>query len=81
MRLKGSPGQPGERLDFLTQGGIVHEVLATWWDTRQDIEALFEEVFARKAHEEHIPVSYQTERARNAMLYDLRKFAELVGAA
>ena len=42
LRLKGSPGRPGERLDFLTQGGIVHEVLATWWNTRQDIGTLFE---------------------------------------
>ena len=25
--------------------------------------------------EKHIPISYQTERARNAMLDDLRKFA------
>jgi ATP-dependent helicase/DNAse subunit B len=74
LRLLGAPGRPEERLDFLTQGGIVHKVLATWWNERQDIGNLFEEVFAREAEEKHIPISYQTERARNAMLDDLRKF-------
>jgi RecB family exonuclease len=50
-------------------------VLATWWNTGQDIGTLFEALFQRKAEENHIPISYQTERARNAMLQDLRKFA------
>ena len=48
---------------------------STWWNTRQDIGTLFEDVFQRHAQEKNIPISYQTERARNAMLQDLRKFA------
>ena len=38
MRLKAAPPRPEERLDFLTQGTIVHEVLATWWNEPQDID-------------------------------------------
>jgi RecB family exonuclease len=75
LRLKTAPPDPSKRLDFLTQGNIVHEVLARWWTERPDIEALFVEVFARVAAEKRILTSYQTERARNTMLDDLRKFA------
>jgi ATP-dependent helicase/DNAse subunit B len=75
IRLKTAPLAPDKRLDFLTQGNIVHEVLSSWWSERPDIAALFEEVFARHAAEKRILTSYQTERARNTMLDDLRKFA------
>ncbi len=75
LRLQGAPPTPAERLDFLTQGQIVHEVLAAWWAERPDIAALFEAVFLRTAEAGHIPISYQTERARFAMLDDLRRFA------
>ncbi len=45
---KTPPCRPEERLDFLTQGNIVHEVLAAWWQHRQgDRAPLFEDVFAR----------------------------------
>ncbi|HEX3743046.1 MAG TPA: PD-(D/E)XK nuclease family protein [Bryobacteraceae bacterium] len=74
LRLKRSPLRPEERLDFLTQGEIVHEVLARWYADRGDIAALFEEVFARKIDEKQIPGRYHTERLRNAMLDDLIVF-------
>ena len=69
--------------DFLTQGGIVHVVLATLVERcGSDIEALFRRgVRASRATQKHIPISYQTERARNAMLDDLRKFAATIGIA
>ena len=75
LRLKTAPPRPEERLDFLTQGNIVHEVLAAWWANPQDLDALFESVFARHCEEKRIPRSYHTERLRNAMLDDLRAFA------
>jgi len=75
LRLKAPPARPEERLDFLTQGNIVHEVLKEWWMDRRDITAAFEDVFARVAAEKGILISYQTERARNQMLDDLRRFA------
>jgi ATP-dependent helicase/DNAse subunit B len=75
LRLKSPPPRPEKRLDFMTQGSIVHLVLAAWWARQGDIADVFEEVFAREAAAKRIPVSYQTERARNAMLEDLRKFS------
>ena len=75
LRLKEPPALPEERLDFLTQGNIVHEVLAKWYLEPRDIEALFLEEFARAIEEKRIPQGYHTERLRNAMLDDLRAFA------
>jgi ATP-dependent helicase/DNAse subunit B len=76
LRLQTAPPRPEERLDFLTQGNIVHEVLARWFAQPQAIAALFEEVFARVLEEKQIPAGYHTERLRNAMLDDLTAFVE-----
>ncbi len=75
LRLKPPPALPEERLDFLTQGNIVHAVLARWYPAPRDIEALFEEEFAGALERKRIPRGYHTERLRNAMLEDLRAFA------
>jgi ATP-dependent helicase/DNAse subunit B len=77
MRLKTAPLRPEERLSFLEQGNIVHEVLAEWWQQPQDVAPLFERIFARRLEEEHIPNGYHTERLRNAMLDDLKRFTSL----
>ena len=53
----------------------MHEVLAEWWAQPQDIAPLFERIFARHLEEAHIPSGYHTERLRNAMLDDLKRFA------
>ncbi len=74
LRLKTAPARPEQRLDFLTQGNIVHAVLAEWWQEPQDVATLFERVFAAHLKEKHIPPGYHTERLRNAMLDDLRRF-------
>jgi ATP-dependent helicase/DNAse subunit B len=75
LRLKAAPSRPQDRLDFFTQGNIVHEVLAAWWACQGDVAPLFESVFERYVEEERIPWGYHTERLRNAMLDDLRAFA------
>src|ERR1035438_4136877 len=74
MRLKTAPPRPEERLSFLEQGNIVHEVLAEWWHDPQNVAPLFERIFARRLEEAHIPNGYHTERLRNAMLDDLKRF-------
>jgi ATP-dependent helicase/DNAse subunit B len=74
LRLKPAPPRPEGRLDFLTQGNIVHDVLAQWYAKPRDIAALFEEVFARIIGAKKIPVAYHTERLRNQMLDDLVAF-------
>jgi RecB family exonuclease len=75
LRLQPAPLRPEERLDFLTQGNIVHEVLARWYAQPCAIADLFEEVFARIVEEKQIPAGYHTERLRNAMLDDLTIFS------
>ncbi len=75
LRLKRAPLRPEDRLDFLTQGNIVHLVLAAWWANRQDLESLFEQIFKSTLEGKRIPSGYHTERLRNAMLEDLRAFA------
>jgi len=75
LRLQTAPPRPAERLDFLTQGLIVHDVLARWWAQRPPIEPLFESLFSAALEERRIPCVYHTERLRNAMLDDLRAFA------
>jgi ATP-dependent helicase/DNAse subunit B len=75
LRLHPPPARPDERLDFLTQGNIVHEVLKEWWAQPQDIGPLFERIFARKVAEKRIPFGYHSEHMRNQMLDDLRAFA------
>ncbi len=74
LRLITAPPLPQDRLDFLAQGIIVHEVLATWYAEPQDIGRLFESVFERVCEERGIPICYHTERLRNSMLDDLRGF-------
>jgi ATP-dependent helicase/DNAse subunit B len=76
LRLHTAPDRPEDRLDFLTQGNIIHEVLRDWWMHPQDIGALFERVFARAVEEKHVPFGYHTERLRNQMLDDLERFAK-----
>ncbi len=74
LRLITAPPLPQDRLDFLAQGIIVHEVLATWYAEPQDMGRLFESVFERVCEERGIPICYHTERLRNSMLDDLRGF-------
>ena len=75
LRLRGAPARPEERLDFMTQGEIVHEVLKEWWAEPREIGAVFERVFAARLEEKHVPFGYHTERLRYQMLDDLRRFA------
>ena len=72
LRLKTAPPRPEERLDFLTQGNIVHEVLAGWYAEPQDIAALLRGSLRAHAWRSSTSRSgYHTERLRNAMLDDL----------
>jgi len=75
LRLQTAPPLPMERLDFMTQGSLVHQVLAEWWANPQDMAVLFDRMFAQQMEEKRIPRGYHTERLRNAMLQDLQTFA------
>jgi ATP-dependent helicase/DNAse subunit B len=74
LRLKTRPLRPDDRLDFLTQGILVHEALRCWYAEPDDIAAIFARLFAQAVEEKRLPRSYRTERLRNLMLDDLRAF-------
>lgn len=74
LRLKTAPARPVDRLDFMTQGNLVHQVLAEWWTNPQDITTLFDRLFEQQLEEKRIPSGYHTERLRNGMLEDLQAF-------
>jgi ATP-dependent helicase/nuclease subunit B len=75
LKLRPAPTRPQERLTFLIQGQIVHEVLKEWWAQPQDIAAVFERVFASTLEAKHVPFGYHSERVRFQILDDLRRFA------
>jgi ATP-dependent helicase/DNAse subunit B len=80
MRLKQRPVLPRERLDFRTQGEIVHAVLAEWWISGAGLPAcpeVFERIFSQVCEEKRIPRGYHTERLRNQMLRDLEAFTAM----
>ncbi len=75
LKLKDAPSEPGERLDALAQGSIVHDVLARLSTRgRRSIEQLFDEVYERLCRERNIPPGYLAEVERLKMLRDLRNF-------
>jgi ATP-dependent helicase/DNAse subunit B len=76
LHLRGAPKWPEQRFDFLTQGSIVHQVLADWWPLRPaPIAPVFERVFDEYREKNRIPPGYHTERLRNSLLEDLQAFA------
>ena len=76
LRLKKLPDTPDERLSFLMQGNIVHDVLKQWTSLRGDVRPWFDEVFNAICAREHIQLTYRTEVLRRRMLADLEKFCE-----
>ena len=75
LRLKDAPHEPGDRLDALVQGTIVHELLFRLADRgHRPLEELFDEVYDRICRERNIPPGYLAEVERLKMLRDLRTF-------
>jgi ATP-dependent helicase/DNAse subunit B len=75
LRLKSAPLEPGERLDALVQGTIVHEVLSRIASRGHlSVEQLFDEVYERLCRERNVPPGYLAEVERLKMLRDLRSF-------
>ena len=75
LRLATAPPEPGERLDALAQGSIVHELLARLAKRgSRTMEQLFDEVYERICQERNIPPGYLSEVERLKMLRHLRTF-------
>jgi ATP-dependent helicase/DNAse subunit B len=74
LKLRPPPARPQERLDFMLQGEIVHQTLKEWWNDRGDIAGVFERIFGAVLDQHHVPFGYHSERLRNQILDDLRRF-------
>ena len=74
LRLQEPPKRPEDRLDFMLQGNIVHEVLAELYREPQPLEPLFERVFRRRCEEACVVAGYRAEAARQRMREDLLAF-------
>jgi ATP-dependent helicase/nuclease subunit B len=76
LKLRTRPNAPQDRLDFMLQGGIVHQTLAEWHKNPQPFEPLFERIFADACREKSVFLGYKTECLRRQMLEDLRQYCE-----
>ena len=76
LRLKAAPARPETRLDFRTQGTIVHGVLAKLPPDAGRWEQTFESVFRDICDRERVPAGYRTEACRQRMLADLRALVQ-----
>ena len=74
LRVYELPERPEDRLNFLVQGNIVHDVLREWFNGRPDIDPLFERVFNRICEEKNVLPGFRTERLRRLMLLSLHDF-------
>ena len=76
LRLQAAPARPEQRLDFLTQGTIVHAVLAGLHSDPRPLEETFDGIFARICEKQRVPPGYRTEACRQRMLTDVRALVE-----
>jgi ATP-dependent helicase/DNAse subunit B len=76
LRLRAAPVRPEKRLDFRTQGTIVHAVLAKLHPDAGRLEQTFDSVFREICERERVPAGYRTEACRQRMLADLRALVE-----
>ncbi|MGA2132031.1 MAG: PD-(D/E)XK nuclease family protein [Bryobacteraceae bacterium] len=72
LRLRGAPLRPEERLDYRTQGSIVHAVLAEMHRDGLPLEEVFDRTFQRLSKKHNVAPGYRTEALRERMLADLR---------
>jgi RecB family exonuclease len=74
LSLEKAPVRPEDRLNFMTEGNIVHGVLAELFRNSRPLDELFDSVFRRVCERERIPPGYRTEACRERLLADLRHF-------
>ncbi len=70
------PTRPEDRLNFMVQGTIAHQVLQEWFATREELEPLFARVFAAVCEKENIQPGFRTDRMRRLIRIALRQFID-----
>lgn len=84
LKLNPPPAPPGERLDFLLQGNILHQTLAAAEGAPLLVEEIFNRLFSGACREKSIPLNARTETVRLELQANLRRFLDsppLDGAA
>ncbi|MBI1786678.1 MAG: PD-(D/E)XK nuclease family protein [Acidobacteria bacterium] len=76
LGLETRPLRPEERLDFLLQGTILHQVLAEAVRQPGDLETLYDHVFTTLCGKRAVPRGYRAEYLRREMLDNVRRFLE-----
>jgi ATP-dependent helicase/DNAse subunit B len=76
MHFDAAPVRPEKRLDFLTQGSIVHGVLAAYMGDPRPLDKVFEDVFEQACEKGHVLPGYRTEACRERMWADVRALVE-----
>jgi ATP-dependent helicase/DNAse subunit B len=76
LRLRGRPPLPGQRLDALALGTVVHAAVDKWNRNGGQIGQILDDVFRKKLQELHLEETFRTERYRLALRADLERFAD-----
>jgi ATP-dependent helicase/DNAse subunit B len=76
LKIAELPDRPEDRMDFLLQGTIAHEVLHHWFAGDGDPEPLFARAFEAACDKENIQPGYRTDRVRRLIWIALKRFVE-----
>ena len=76
LRLRGRPPLPGQRLDALALGTVVHAAVDRWNRNGGQIGEILDGAFKEKLKELHLEETFRTERYRLALRADLERFAD-----
>jgi RecB family exonuclease len=74
LKIREMPERPEDRLSFLVQGNIIHEVLSEWFAGRPPLRPLFDAVFARVCAKKRVLPGFRKERLRRALFLTLQRF-------
>jgi hypothetical protein len=74
LRLRMRPPAPGDRLDVLRQGSILHRALAEWAATPVLGTAVLDRVFDEECARGNVPATYRTEAVRLELLRNFEAF-------
>ncbi|MGJ5815582.1 PD-(D/E)XK nuclease family protein [Paludibaculum fermentans] len=76
LELQPMPALPHERLDFVTQGIVIHAVISDWHRGLGSLEQLFERHWAAMLAQRRIPASHRVELARLLIERSLRFYEQ-----
>lgn len=76
LRISSGPRPPGDRLDSLLKGDILHKILAEAESSAQPVGDIFARQFASACRKARVPAGWRTERIRLELEANLRVLLE-----